>query len=91
MSDSQKEQIDFQSLSDSQKTLLLELLDFGVDSQGFITDSSSNRVVCRYTHEFVSLKTASILPGSTIIINTSAYTLSSYMSEFLEAAEDDAR
>ncbi|MFA6072782.1 MAG: hypothetical protein WC758_01585 [Candidatus Woesearchaeota archaeon] len=73
----------FSALSDSQKKLFLNLLGYDVDGEGFIIGEDSERIKCPYTKEYVLFSKASILPGSTIIINTSAYTLSCYISDFL--------
>ena len=39
-------------------------------------------VVDRYTKEAVKLENASILPGSTIIIDTNSFSLAEYFEEF---------
>jgi len=73
-------------LNDEQKSILLKALDYGIDSKGFIIETKTNKkVLCKYTNKPVSLNNASILPGSTIIINTSLITLSEYTSEYLES------
>ena len=74
----------FLSLSDEKKKILLKALGYGIDNQGFITDENSNRVLCKYTGVEVPFINASILPGSTIIINTSPYTISKYLEEYVE-------
>lgn len=80
-------EIKFSKLKESTKLLYLELLGYEVDEKGFIT-KDKKRIKCDYTKEFVPFKTASILPGSTVIMNTSPYTLSSYISDHLEGEEE---
>lgn len=76
-------EIVFKNLPRHIKKLYLELLGYSIDDEDFITDEKKKRVKCEYSLEYIQLKTASILPGSTIIINTSPYTLSSYISDHL--------
>jgi len=78
----------FLNLNAEQKLVLLKALDFDVDSRGFIVESANKKVICPYSKMPVKLENASILPGSTIIINTSLITLSEYISEYLESEED---
>lgn len=74
----------FLKLSDEKKKILLKALDYGVDYEGFITDENNKRVLCKYTGVEVPFVNVSILPGSTIIINTSPYTISKYLEEYIE-------
>ena len=78
----------FISLGDEQKLVLLKSLDYDVDYNGYIVDKNNKKVMCRYSNQPVLLKNASILPGSTILLNTSLITISDYISEFLESDED---
>jgi hypothetical protein len=79
---------DFKSfirLDDDPKKLLLEALGFGIDSEGFVIKSETGiRERCRYTGKQILFKDASVLPGSTVIINTSLITLSQYILDYLE-------
>jgi len=83
----------FISLSDEQKLVLLKSLDYDVDHNGYIVDKNNKKVMCKYSNQPVLFKNASILPGSTVIVNTSLITISEYISDYLEADEDvlDAR
>lgn len=74
----------FLSLPIESKKVLLKALGYEIDSDGFIIDENKNRVICRYSGVEVPFINSSILPGSTIIINTSPYTISKYLEEFLE-------
>ncbi len=79
----------FIKLSDEQKFMLLQALGYNVDSNGFIVDKSNTKVKCDYSKSPVLFKNASILPGSTIIVNTSLITLSEYISDHLENPEEE--
>lgn len=79
-------------LGEEDKTLLLELLGYALDDEMFIIDKSNNRrVICPYSKKYVHFSTASILPGSTIIVNTSPYTLSCYISDYLREDKNGSR
>ena len=78
----------FISLSDEQKLVLLKSLDYDVDNKGYIVDKDNKKVICKYSNQPVLFKNASILPGSTVIVNTSLITISEYISEYLEPDED---
>lgn len=75
------------NLPAKRKKLYLRLLGYDTDNEGFIVDQKQKRVKCRYTNEYIPFKSASILPGTTVIIKTSTYTLSSYISEKLKNEE----
>ena len=74
----------FLSLSIESKKVLLKALGYEIDNEGFIINENKHRVICKYSGVEVSFINSSILPGSTIIINTSPYTLSKYLEEYLE-------
>lgn len=74
----------FISLSTEKKKVLLTALGYRIDIQGFIIDENNNRVICKYSGVEVPFANASILPGSTIIINTTSYTIAKYIEEYLE-------
>ena len=77
--------IDFIDLESEEKALLLEVLGFSVDQEGYVYDELlKERHICPYTKKEVLFENASILPGSTIIINTSALTISEYITEKIE-------
>ena len=76
------------NLTDEQKTVLLDALGYGVDEDGYVVEleapdgTQNKRVKDRYTNEDVKLENASVLPGSTIIIDTNAFSISEYFEEF---------
>lgn len=80
---------EFISLSAEQKLILLQALDYNIDSNGFVVDKTNKKVKCKYSNKPVLFNDASILPGSTIIINTSLITLSEYISDYLEKSEEE--
>ena len=72
-------------MKEEQKKILLKALGYGINEHGFIIEENTKKIVwCRYTNKPVKFDQASILPGSTIIINTTPIALSSYIEEFLE-------
>lgn len=75
---------EFLKLNDEQKLVLLRSLDYNLDSMSFIVDPNGDKVICPYSNRPVKFKDASILPGSTVIINTSLITLSEYITDYLE-------
>lgn len=75
----------FMEIKDSEKLVLLKALGYSVNKHGFIIEDLNNKIVwCRYTNVPVKFEEASILPGSTVVINTTPVSLSSYIEEFLE-------
>lgn len=77
--------ITFMELNNREKKLFLDILGFEVDKKGLVVEKESKKpCICPITDEQVYFKNASILPSSTIIINTSALTLAEYFSRFLE-------
>lgn len=80
----------FISLTDAQKLFLLKSLDYNLDENGYVVDQNNKKVICRYSKQPVLFKNASILPGSTIIVNTSLISISEYITDYLEPDELDA-
>lgn len=78
----------FVKLNDEQKLILLKSLDYDLDDNGYVVDKNNKKVLCPYSNQPVLFKNASVLPGSTVIINTSLITISEYISEYLEPDED---
>ena len=69
------------------KILLLKELGFGVDDrQLYVIDSNGNQVLDRYTGNPVRLDNMVILPGSTIVLDDNAVSLTKYMDEFGDVA-----
>ena len=78
-------EIEFLDLSPEEKILLLDVLGFSIDKEGYIYDLLlKERHICPYTKKDILSQNASILPGSTLIINTSALTISEYITDKLE-------
>ncbi len=79
------EGITFFDIGDTEKELLLDILNFDVDENGIIIERGTGSPhICPITREKVRFNDASILPGSTVLINTSAISLSEYFSRFLD-------
>lgn len=78
-------EISFIEMNDTERELLLDILNYEVDKEGFVVDKRTKRHhICPMSNTKVRINDSSILPGSTIIINTSALTLSEYFSRYLE-------
>lgn len=79
------EKISFIEVNEEERRLLLDILDYEVDGDGLIVDKKTKRhYICPISKTKVPISSSSILPGSTIILNTSALTLSEYFSRYLE-------
>ena len=75
----------FTDINSEQKTALMDILGYYVDEKGIIFDKKTKmQHICPITEESVSIDNASILPGSTIIINTTELSLSEYFTDFFE-------
>ena len=75
---------EFSRLKENEKKVLLKALGYDISESGFVVEEHTKRVVwCRYTNKPVKFDEASVLPGSTIVINTTPISLSSYIEEFL--------
>lgn len=78
-------EISFIELNDAERKALLDVLDYEVDEEGFVVNKRTKKPhICPFSNTKVPLSSSSILPGSTVIINTSALTLSEYFSRYLE-------
>lgn len=77
--------VTFTDINIEQKTALMDILGYYVDENGIIFDKETKmQHICPITEEAVSIDNASILPGSTIIINTTELSLSEYFTDFFE-------
>ncbi len=75
----------FTDINIEEKTALMDILGYYVDENGIIFDKETKiEHICPITKEKVSIDNASILPGSTIIINTTELSLSEYFTDFFE-------
>lgn len=78
------EEIIFEELTNVQKRTLLEALDFKVTDEGQINDKDDKPHICPFSNRKVFIKDASIMPGSTIVMNTSSLTLSEYITKYID-------
>ncbi|KXS46220.1 MAG: hypothetical protein AWU58_739 [Methanohalophilus sp. T328-1] len=78
-------EVEFEDIGQEEKEILLNILGYYVDDNGTIFNKETNEEhICPMTKETVSIKNASILPGSTVIINTTELTLSEYFMDYFE-------
>ena len=81
--------MEFLKLSDQEKRVLLDFLGYAVSKEGIVLSKGNNKPhICPYTGEPVRFKDASVMPGSTVIFNTSVLALAEYFSEHVENKED---
>ena len=75
----------FLNLTRDKKKLLLRALGYGIDSKGFVIKTETKRKAwCTYSKRPVHFNEVGILPGSTILINSTPTALSKYIEEYLE-------
>ncbi len=78
----------FIKITDKEKEALLEFLGYAVNKDGLVVSKETGKLVeCPYTRESVRFETASIMPGSTVIFNTTELALAQYFSEHIENGE----
>ncbi len=78
-------EMEFEHLGLEEKEILLEILGYYVDENGIIFDKNTGEEhVCPVTNDVVFIENASVLPGSTVIINTTELSLSEYFLEHVE-------
>lgn len=81
--------ISFIDLTVEERTFLLDALGYGVDQDGYILDLEKEKPYKdSLSKEAVHIENASILPSSTVIINTSPLSLSEYFTTFIEKARE---
>ncbi len=77
--------IKFEKIGIEEKKVLLDILGYEVDEDGLILDKKTKKEhKCPITGEVVFIENASVLPGSTVVINTSELSLSEYFTKFVE-------
>ena len=78
--------IQFANIDNEKKELILDVLGYYVGDEGFIfVKKTKKKHVCPITGRPVKFERASILPwNSNIVVNTSALTISEYISRFTE-------
>ncbi len=69
-------------LSREDKKILLGILDYDVDEQGFVLSTDKTPTICPFTNKPVKLDDASLMPGSLIVMNTTPVTLSEYFYQY---------
>lgn len=78
-------EIEFEDIGLEEKALLLDILGYDIDDDGVIFNKETREQhVCPVTNELVTINSASILPGSTIIMNTTELALSEYFMDYVE-------
>ncbi len=86
---SNEDQISFLKINTEEKIKLLEVLGYGIDEDGYILDGNTGEP---YTdplnNEEIHIENASVLPGSTVIINTTPLSLSEYFTAYTEKAKN---
>jgi len=63
------------------RVTLLEMLGFGVDSDGFVTENGK-RVVDKYVNIEVNVDRLAIAPNGTLILDDNPVSLAGYMEEY---------
>lgn len=77
-------EIQFSDIGVDEKIILLDILGYEVNELGLILEKGSGfEHKCPITGDPVFIENASILPGS-IVINTSDFTLSEYLTRFVD-------
>lgn len=71
-------------LTDEEKVVLLDFLGYKVKCGTVISKETNKPHDCPYTGVPVKLSNASVMPGSTVIFNTTPLTLAKYFSEHVE-------
>jgi|GEM_PF-1386060 hypothetical protein len=78
-------EINFVRLNVEEKHALLDILGYEVSEDGIILDKKTKKeYICPITNEVVFIENASILPGSTVVINTSELSLAEYFTKYIE-------
>ncbi len=78
-------EIKFEQIDLEEKKVLLDILGYGVGEAGIILDNETKKEhICPITGSVVFIENASILPGSTVVINTSELSLAEYFTKFVE-------
>jgi hypothetical protein len=81
----EKIDVEFISLDEDEKIILLDVLGYTVDENGIIYDKDTMKEhICPLTNEAVFIENASIMPGSTVVMNTNELSLSEYFSKYIE-------
>lgn len=77
--------VEFEDIGLEEKAILLDILGYYVDENGLIYDKATHKEhICPITNKVVFIEDASILPGSTVVMNTTQLSLSEYFSRYFE-------
>jgi len=81
--------MEFEELGKEEKELLLKAYKYEVNSEGVIVDSLLKEpVISQDTQRPIKLESASLLPGSMRIIDTTPLTISKFLREKIELKEN---
>ncbi len=84
-----KPEIKFEKIGIEERKALLDILGYEVNEDGIIIVKETGREYKDpITEEVVFIENASVLPGSTVIINTSELSLAEYVTRYLEKAPE---
>lgn len=80
-----KKEINFQEINIGEKMILLDALGYEIGEAGIIINKDTRKEhICPITGRVVFIENASVLPGSTVVINTTELSLAEYFTEFIE-------
>ncbi len=78
-------EIKFEEIGIEEKKILLDVLGYEIGEAGIILDKETKKEhICPITESVVFIENASILPGSSVVINTSELSLAEYFTKFVE-------
>lgn len=78
-------EIKFEEIGIEEKKILLDILGYEVGEAGIILDKNTKKKhICPITESVVFIENASVLPGSTVVINTTELSLAEYFTMFVE-------
>jgi len=78
-------EIKFEEIGIDEKRILLEVLGYEIGEAGIIINKDTRKEhICPITGSVVFIENASVLPGSTVVINTSELSLAEYFTQFVE-------
>jgi hypothetical protein len=77
--------IKFKNIDIEERKVLLDILGYEVGDGGIILNKNTKEQhKCPYTDEVVFIENASIMPGSTMVINTTELSLAEYLTQHIE-------
>lgn len=78
-------EIKFEEIGIEEKKILLDVLGYEIGEAGIILDKETKKEhICPITESVVFIENASVLPGSSVVINTSELSLAEYFTKFVE-------